>query len=189
MSHLQRKPERLVSGPGGRNDSVKSLEESHAAGLTLLPLHVPALVPGHLLGGVDHVVAVPAGDGDEGNRGGVVADLLDEAGHLLADLLEPGLAVGRLGGVHLVGGHDELLHPEGVSQQGVLSGLTVLGDAGLELTSSGGDDQHSAISLKEEVDQRVLVGKKELFSWNFMEQSKINSDIRLIVACMTHMHV
>ena len=32
-------------------------------------------------------------------------------------------------------------------------------------------------------------GKKELFSWNFMEQSKINSDIRLIVACMTHMHV
>merc|ERR1719393_463260 len=144
---LEGQPEGLVSGPGGGNDSVKSLEKGHAAGLTLLPLHVPALVPGHLLGGVDHVVAVPAGDGDEGNRGGVVADLLDEAGHLLADLLEPGLAVGRLGGVHLVGGHDELLHPEGVGQQGVLSGLAVLGNAGLELTSSGGDDQHSAVSL------------------------------------------
>merc|ERR1719219_1916552 len=56
---LQGKPERLVSGSLGRNDGVKSLQESHAAGLALLPLHVPALVPGHLLGGVDHVVAVP----------------------------------------------------------------------------------------------------------------------------------
>ena len=28
--------------------------------------------------------------------------LLDETGHLLLDLLEPGLGVGRLGGVHLV---------------------------------------------------------------------------------------
>merc|ERR1719510_794421 len=144
---LQGKPERLVSGSGGRNDGVKSLQESHAARLALLPLHVPALVPGHVLGGLDHVVAVPPRDGDEGNSGGVVADLLDEAGDLLADLLEPGLAVGRLGGVHLVGGHNELLHPEGVGQQSVLSGLTVLGDAGLELASSGGDDQHSTVSL------------------------------------------
>merc|ERR1719219_656916 len=144
---LQGKPERLVSGPLGRNDSVKSPAWSSPAGLALLPLHVPALVPGHLLGGVDHVIAMPAGDGDEGNSGGVVADLLDEAGDLLADLLKPGLAVGRLGGVHLVGGHDELLHPEGVGQQRVLPGLAVLGDAGLELASSGGDDEHSAVSL------------------------------------------
>merc|ERR1719510_1074635 len=144
---LKGKPERLVGRSRGRNDSVKSLEESHAAGLALLPLHAPALVPGHVLGGLDHVVTVPARDGHEGNSGGVVADLLDEAGDFLADLLEPGLAVGRLGGVHLVGGHDELLHPEGVGKQGVLPGLAVLGDAGLELTSSGGDDQHSAISL------------------------------------------
>ena len=90
---------------------------------------------------------MPSRDGDEGNRGGVVANLLDEAGDLLGDLLEPGLAVGRLGGVHLVGGHDELLHTEGVGQQGVLSGLTVLGDAGLKLSGSGGNDEHSTISL------------------------------------------
>ena len=147
MSHLQWKPERLVSGSLGRDDGVKSLQESHAAGLALLPLNVPALVPGHLLGGVDHVVAVPAGDGHEGNSGGVVANLLDEAGHLLADLLEPGLAVGRLGGVHLVGGHDELLDPEGVGEQGVLPGLAILGDAGFELSSTGGDDEDSAVSL------------------------------------------
>ena len=90
---------------------------------------------------------MPPRDGDEGNSGGIVADLLDEAGDLLADLLEPGLAVGRLGGVHLVGGHDELLHTEGVGEQGVLPGLAVLGDAGLELSGSGGDDEHSAVSL------------------------------------------
>merc|ERR1719251_338680 len=85
--------------------------------------------------------------GTKGNSGGVVADLLDEARHFLADLLEPGLAVGGLGGVHLVGGHDELLHPKGVSEQGVLPGLAVLGDAGLEFSSTGGDDENSAVSL------------------------------------------
>lgn len=52
----------------------------------------------------------------------------------LGDLLEAGLAVRGLGGVHLVAGHDELFHPEGVGQQGVLTGLAVLRDTGLELT-------------------------------------------------------
>merc|ERR1719427_491821 len=122
--------------------------ESHTAGLALLPLHAPALVPGHVLGGLDHVVSVPPRDGDEGNSGGVVANLLDEAGDLLANLLEPGLAVGRLSGVHLVGGHDKLLHPKGVGEQGVLPGLAVLGDTSLELSSSGGDDEHSTVSLR-----------------------------------------
>ncbi len=32
---------------------------------------------------------MPAGDGDEGHGGGVVAHLLDEPGHLLGDLLKP----------------------------------------------------------------------------------------------------
>merc|ERR1712155_361880 len=145
---LEGQPEGLVGGSGGGNDGVKSLEESHAAGVTLLPLHLPALVPGHLVGGVDHVVPVPPGDGDEGHRHGVVADLLDEASHLLLDFLEPGLAVGGLGGVHLVAGHDELLDPKGVGQQSVLPGLAVLGDAGLELSGSGGDDKHAAVSLE-----------------------------------------
>merc|ERR1719367_1492240 len=133
---LEGKPERLVSGSGGRNDRVQSLQESHAAGLALLPLNTPSLVPGHVGGCLDHVVSVPSRDGDEGNRGRVVADLLDEARHFLADLLEPSLAVGRLSGVHLVGGHDELLDSKGVGQQSVLSGLTILGDTSLELSSS-----------------------------------------------------
>ena len=46
--------------------------------------------------------------------------LLDEARHLLLDLLEPGLGVGGLGGVHLVHGDDELLHTQGVGEQSVL---------------------------------------------------------------------
>merc|ERR1711874_315341 len=68
-----------------------SVEESHATGLALLPLHVPSLVPGHVLGGLDHVVSMPTGDRDEGNSGGIVADLLDEVADLLGDLLKPGL--------------------------------------------------------------------------------------------------
>ena len=77
----------------------------------------------------------------------VNAYLLDETGHLLLDLLEPGLGVGRLGGVHLVDGNDQLLDTEGVGEQSVFSGLTVLGDTSLELSSSGGDDEHTAVSL------------------------------------------
>ena len=79
---------------------------------------------------------MPSGDGDEGDSCGVVADLLDEARDFLLDLLKPSLAVGMLGGVHLVDSNDELLDSQGVSQQGVLSGLTILGDASLELASA-----------------------------------------------------
>ena len=79
---------------------------------------------------------MPSGDGDEGNGGGVVANLLDEAGHLLLNLLEPVLTVGGLGGVHLVDTNDELLYSKGVGQQSVLSGLSVLGDTGLELSGT-----------------------------------------------------
>ena len=93
-----------------------------------LPDH---LVPGHDGRGCDHVVAVPAGDGHEGDGGRVVSDLLDEALDLLMDLLEPGLGAGRLCGVHLVDGHDDLLDTEGVGEQGVLPSLPVLADTGL----------------------------------------------------------
>ena len=42
-----------------------------------------------ILGGLlQHVVAVPAGDGDESDRLGVVTDLLDEGGRLLDDFVE-----------------------------------------------------------------------------------------------------
>merc|ERR1719150_416555 len=144
---LKGQPEGLVGGPAGGNDGVEGFKEGHAVGLAFLPLNVPALVPGHVGRGLDHVVAVPPGDGHEGNSSWVVAHLLDEAGHLLLDLLEPGLGVGGLGGVHLVDGDDQLLDTEGVGEEGVLPSLPVLGDASLELSSSGGDDEHTAVSL------------------------------------------
>ena len=68
------------------------------------------------------------------------ADLLD-------DLLVAFLAVGRLGGVHLVDRHDQLLDAQRVGQQGVLTGLTILRDARLELTHPCCHNQHCTVSL------------------------------------------
>ena len=53
----------------------------------------------------------------------------------------------HLGGVHLVDGDDELPDTEGEGEKSVLASLTVLGDTGLELTSTGGNDEDGAVSL------------------------------------------
>jgi hypothetical protein len=141
---LEGQTEGLVGGTLGRVDAVNGLEQGLAGALGL-GLLLPALVPGAVGGGLDHVVAVEAGDGDEGHGLGVVANLLDEVGGLLDDLVEPILR--PLGGVHLVDGDDELLDTQGVGEQGVLTGLTVLGDTSLELTGAGSDDEDGAVGL------------------------------------------
>ena len=141
---LERKTEGLVGGTAGGVDGVNGLEEGLAGDLGL-GLLLPSLVPRAVGGVVDHVVTVEAGDGHEGNVLGVEADLLDETGGLLDDLLVTGL--GPLGGVHLVDGNDELLDTKGVGEKGVLAGLAVLGDTSLELTSTGGDNEDSAVGL------------------------------------------
>ena len=141
---LEGKTEGLVGGTAGGVDGVNGLEEGLAGDLGL-GLLLPSLVPGAVGGVVDHVVTVEAGDGHEGNVLGVEADLLDETGGLLDDLLVTGL--GPLGGVHLVDGNDELLDTKSVGEEGVLAGLTVLGDTGLELTSTGGNDENGAVGL------------------------------------------
>ena len=144
---LEGETEGLVPGPLRGDDGVEGLEQGGAGSLALLAGDLPALVPAHVGGGLEHVVAVPSGDGHEGDGGRVVADLLDESGHLLLDLLKPGLGVGGLGGVHLVTSNNQLLDTEGVGEEGVLPGLAVLGDTSLELTGAGGDDENSAVSL------------------------------------------
>ena len=53
----------------------------------------------------------------------------------------------NLGGVHLVDGDDELPDTEGEGEESVLASLTILGDTGLELTSTTGDDEDGAVSL------------------------------------------
>merc|ERR1712187_220307 len=142
---LEGKTEGLVGGTDGRLDGVDGLKEGLTGDLAGLAFLLPTLVPGAVGGGLKHVVTVETGDGDEGNILGVVSDLLDEAGGLLDDFVVTGL--GPLAGVHLVQSDDELLNTEGESKQSVLTGLTILGDTSLELTSTGTDDEDSAVSL------------------------------------------
>ena len=104
----------------------------------------------HLVTGLQHVVSVPSRDGDEGNSGGVVADLLDVGAHFLGDLLKTLLTVRGLSGVHLVDSDNELLYTQSIGQQSVLTGLAVFGDTSLELTDTSSNDQHSAVSLNKE---------------------------------------
>merc|ERR1712013_162701 len=75
---LKGKPKRLVCRSRWWDDGIKSFEQSGTAGLAFLALNVPSLVPGHVGAGLQHVVSVPAGDGDEWNSNWVVSDLLDE---------------------------------------------------------------------------------------------------------------
>lgn len=88
---------------------------------------------------------MPTRDGDEGDSLGVVTDLLDETVGLLDDFVESVLR--PLAGVHLVASNNELPNTEGEGEEGVLSGLTVLGDTSLELTDTGGNDEDGTVSL------------------------------------------
>jgi hypothetical protein len=142
---LKRKTEGLVGRTGRRVNGIDSLEKGLARGLSSLGLLLPTLVPWAVGGVIDHVVTVESRDGDEGNSLGVVSDLLDEVGSLLDDFLETGL--GPFGGIHLVDSDDELLDTKGVGEESVLTGLAILGDTSLELTSTGSDNKNSAISL------------------------------------------
>ena len=120
----------------------------HTFSLSFLALNVPSLEPAHVDRSLQHVVSMPSGNGDERNSDRVVTDLLDVAAHFLLDFLETGLDEGRLSRVHLVDTDNELLHTQSVGKQSVLAGLAVLGNTSLELTSTTGNDEHSAISLK-----------------------------------------
>jgi hypothetical protein len=142
---LEGKSEGLVVGALGRLDGVDGLKKGLSGELARLDLTLPTLVPGAVGGGGQHVVTVETGDGDESNSLGVVADLLDERGGLLDDLLVTGLR--PLGGVHLVDGNNEVLDTKGVGKESVLTGLAILGDTSLELTSTGGNDENGAIGL------------------------------------------
>ena len=157
---LEGETKRLVGWALWGLDSVDGLEEGLPLGGTALGLFGPSLVPGHaktssansprsaylLAGLLDHVVSSPTGDGHERNRLGVVADLLDEVGRLLDDLVES--VLGPLASVHLVASDDDLPDTEGEGEESVLAGLTVLRDTGLELSDTGGNDKDGAVGLR-----------------------------------------
>jgi hypothetical protein len=142
---LERETERLVGRTGRWVDGINGLKKSLSGGLSSLGLLLPTLVPWAVGGVVDHVVTVESRDWDEGNSLWVVSDLLDEGRGLLDDFLETGL--GPLGGVHLVDSDDELLDTESVGEESMLTGLAILGNTSLELTSTSGDDKNGTISL------------------------------------------
>lgn len=142
---LERETEWLVGGSRRWVDSVNGLEKGLSGGLASLGLLLPTLVPWAVAGVVNHVVTVEARDWHEGDSLWVVSDLLDEVGCLLDDLVES--VLGPFGGVHLVDSDNELLDTQGIGQESVLSGLTILGDTSLELTSTGSDNEDSAVSL------------------------------------------
>merc|ERR1712232_920242 len=142
---LEGKTERLVGRTARRVDVVNGLEEGLAGDLGL-GLLLPALVPRAVGGGLDHVVTVETGDRHERDVLRVETDLLDEGRGLLDDLAVT--LLGPLGGVHLVDGDDELLDTKGVGEQGVLTGLAILGDTSRELTSTSGNDEDGAVGLR-----------------------------------------
>ena len=91
---------------------------------------------------------MPAGDGHEWDVIRIVPDLLDVALHFFLDFIEASFAVWRFSVVHLVHTDDQLLDAQSEGQQSVLTSLTVLANASLELAGTSGNDQHAAISLK-----------------------------------------
>ena len=132
---LEGETEGLVGGSLGGVEGIEGSEEGGS------------LVPGHVGGGLEHVIAFETGDGDEGDLVGVVADLLEVEGKLGLDLIETGLGVLHRGVVHLVDGNDHLLDSHSLGQESVLSGLTVLGETGFETTDVRGDHKNSGIGL------------------------------------------
>jgi len=181
---LEGKAKRLVGWAGWWVDGINSLEEGLAGGLGL-GLLLPSLVPWAVGRVVDHIVTVEARDGDEGDVLGVVADFLDEVGRLLDNLIEAVLR--PLGGVHFVDGDDELLDTEGVGEQSVLTSLAILGDTGLELTSTSGDDENGAISLggtRDHVLDEITVTRGvddgDIVLWGFeLPESNVDGDTTL----------
>lgn len=144
---LEGQTEGLVVGTLGLLNGVNGVEEGLAGDLGALGgLLLPALVPGSVLGDLKHVVAVETRDGDESDMLGVETDLLDEGRGLLDNLVETSL--GPLSSVHLVDGDNELLDTESEGEQSVLTSLAILGDTSLELTSTGGNDENGAVSLR-----------------------------------------
>uniref|UniRef100_A0A1L8EJ06 Uncharacterized protein n=2 Tax=Haematobia irritans TaxID=7368 RepID=A0A1L8EJ06_HAEIR len=145
---LQGQTQRLVCGTGGWQDSIQSFDEGLAFSVTFLTFDLPALEPVHVGGWFQHVITVPAGNWNEGNSSGIVTDLLDVGGDFLLDFFITSLAVWWFRGIHLVDTNDQLFDTQSEGQQGVFTSLTVLGDTSFEFTSTGSNNQYSAISLR-----------------------------------------
>jgi len=142
---LEGQTQGLVNGAGGGLNGVNGLNEGLDGLVAASADNFTSLPPGHVSSTLDHVVTEPSGEGDHGNLLGLVTDLLQELLDLSADFLVTLLT--PLADVHLVDGDDQLLDTKGVSEQGVLTGLTLLADTSLELTRGRGDRKNGTVSL------------------------------------------
>merc|ERR1719285_1021358 len=171
---LEWETEGLVSGAGGGNNGVKGLNEGEATGISLLfgglgptlfllAITVSTGPPGHLLRLLQHVVSMPSRDGAEDNLLGIVTNLLDVTLDFLADFQEAGLAVGsRSGAVHLVDTNNELLDTQGVGEEGVLTGLAILGDTSFKFTVASSINEGDVVVLCLELPQSDVNGDTTL---------------------------
>mmetsp|Transcript_27945 Transcript_27945/g.32873 ORF Transcript_27945/g.32873 Transcript_27945/m.32873 type:complete len:284 (+) Transcript_27945:509-1360(+) len=130
---LKGKTKGLVSGALGGVHVVKGIKKGRS------------LVPGHLVGLLEHVITDPTGDGNETDLGGLVTNLLQVGRNLLLDIVVTSLGV--VARVHLVKGDDHLLDTEGEGKKSVLTGLALSGPTTLETTGGGVDDENGNISL------------------------------------------
>lgn len=123
--------------------------------------------------GLQHVIAIPAGNGDKGHCVWIVTNLLDVGTDFFNNFIISLLAVVGFSGVHLVDAYNELLDSQGVGQQGMFSGLSVLGYASLKLAYTSRHDQHSTIGLKEwnEIQTRGQRRTPELCHGTFTERT------------------
>jgi len=144
---LEGKTEGLVYRAAGRFNVVKGIKQSFKFIAARLALDLLFLPPGHVRRLLQHVVSVEARDGHNGDSGWVVSNLLDIGRDFLANFLETSLGVFGLSAVHLVDGNNDLLDTKGEAQEHVLTGLTILGDTSLKLTSTSSNNQHGTISL------------------------------------------
>jgi hypothetical protein len=109
---------------------------------------VGSLVPSHVGGSVNHVVSLPTGDGDERNLHWLVTNLFEVSRNFGLDFLITLLVVFDGLVVHLITGNDHLLDSKSVSEESVLTSLSVLGDTGFETTLRRVDDENSNIGLR-----------------------------------------
>jgi len=133
---LEWETERFVGWSDRWGDGVKSLVESLAG------------VPSSVGAFFHHVITVEAGDWDEEDLGWVVADLLEVLSDFTGNFIVSLLAVRGLSDVDLVDADEHLLDSEGEGEKSVLTGLSLLSDTSLELTSSGGDDEDGDVGLR-----------------------------------------
>jgi len=145
---LERKSEGLLGRSRRRLNTVEGLVQSFTSDRGFVFLGGEALKPGSFIRCLDHVVTMPARDGQDGYSLGVVTNLLDIGLNFFLDLGETRLAVRWLGVVYLVDANDELLHTQGESKKGMLSGLAVLRNTSLKLTSTAGNNEHSTVGLR-----------------------------------------